>query len=162
MSVYRIYSEKVKGKNQKKMVAVADAEEYRKLRGTRHQQNLVKKAREGKQILWGKNADGSARWVDAKTGLVQFCYSCLPGADGLLAGSTRMSGSVGMDVDLERGAEESLEDFQRRLAEMKTATFCRGAADADGDGDLTIFDATAIQRCLAELPTNENIGKTVS
>ena len=52
--------------------------------------------------------------------------------------------------------------IQRRLAEMKTASFCRGAADADGDGDLTIFDATAIQRCLAELPTNENIGKTVS
>ena len=115
MSVYRVYSEKVNGQKLKKMVAVADAEEYRKLRGSQHQRELVEKARKGQQIPWGKNDDGTPHMVEAKTGLMQFCYSCLPGDDGLLAGSTKVSGSVGMDVDLERGAEESPEDFQRRL-----------------------------------------------
>ncbi|MBR1941535.1 MAG: hypothetical protein IJ845_09415 [Bacteroidaceae bacterium] len=115
MSVYRVYSEKVNGQKLKKMMAVADAEEYRKLRGSRYQHQLVNKARKGQQIPWGKNDDGTPHMVEAKTGLVQFCYSCLPGDDGLLAGSTKVSGSVGMDVDLERGAEESPEDFQRRL-----------------------------------------------
>ena len=115
MSVYRVYSEKANGQKLKKMVAVADVEEYRKLRGSMHQRELVEKARKGQQIPWGKNDDGTPHMVDAKTGLMQFCYSCLPGDDGLLAGSTKVSGSVGMDVDLERGAEESAEDFQRRL-----------------------------------------------
>ena len=115
MSVYRVYSEKVNGQKLKKMMAVADAEEYRKLRGSRYQHQLVNKARKGQQIPWGKNDDGTPHMVEAKTGLVQFCYSCLPGDDGLLAGSTKVSGSVGMDLDLERGAEESAEDFQRRL-----------------------------------------------
>ena len=115
MSVYRVYNEKVNGQNLKKMVAVTDAEEYRKLRGTPYQRSLVRKARGGKRIPWGKNDDGTPHMVDAKTGLVQFCYSCLPGADGLLAGSTKVSGAVGMDVDLERGAEETPGEFQHRL-----------------------------------------------
>ena len=33
--------------------------------------------------------------------------------------------------------------------------------DADCDGDITILDATAIQRYLAELPTNKEIGKPI-
>jgi hypothetical protein len=33
--------------------------------------------------------------------------------------------------------------------------------DADEDGSVTIVDATAIQRHLAHLPTNENIGQPI-
>ena len=34
--------------------------------------------------------------------------------------------------------------------------------DADGDGEITVLDATAIQRHLASLPTNKNIGKPIA
>jgi len=107
------------------MIAVTSEEQYRRLRGSRTQKIRVKKARDGQPIFWGKNSDGSVRWVEAKTKLEQFNYSCLPNEDGTLAGSTRLSNSVGMDIDLERGADESQEQFQARLEEIPTRVLAK-------------------------------------
>lgn len=71
MSVHVIYYKD----GAKLMRPVKDETEYRQLRDSEH--NL--------------HAD--------KHHMVQMNYSCLPNADGTLKGSTRMSGSVGMDID---------------------------------------------------------------
>ena len=64
---------------------VTSREEYLKLRGS--------KANIENRIMAGMGNE------DAKRNLVQMNYSCLPNEDGTLKGSTRMSTSVGMDVD---------------------------------------------------------------
>ena len=81
MSVHMIYYKD----GAKMMRPVPDREEYLKLRGTRSQVNLVAAVRRGE--------------VDKKSLLLQMNYSCLPNYDGSLKGSTRMSTSVGMDID---------------------------------------------------------------
>ena len=81
MSCYSIYYKD----GAKMMRPVPDREEYLKLRGTRSQVNLVAAVRRGE--------------VDKKPLLLQMNYSCLPNDDGSLKGSTRMSTSVGMDID---------------------------------------------------------------
>ena len=81
MSVHVIYY-----KDRAKMMRpVLTKEEYLTLRNSRRQQNTVKAVREG---------DASK-----KPRLLQMNYSCLPNDDGTLKGSTRMSNSVGMDID---------------------------------------------------------------
>ena len=67
------------------MRPVQTEEELRQLRSTERQQSLVAQARQG--------------LTDAKRKLLQFNYSCLPNEDGSLKASTRLSGSVGMDID---------------------------------------------------------------
>ena len=67
------------------MRPVLNREEYLKLRGSHSQGILVKAVRNGE--------------VDKKTLLLQMNYSCLPNDDGTLKGATKMSTSVGMDVD---------------------------------------------------------------
>lgn len=47
-------------------------------------------------------------------------------------------------------------------AELEVASYNEIAADADGDGLVTILDATGIQRYLAELPCNIGIGKVIT
>ncbi len=69
----------------KKMRPVPDRQTYLALRGSNRQQSFVKAIREGKTPL--------------KMMLVQMNYSCLPNEDGTLKGATKMSTSVGMDVD---------------------------------------------------------------
>ena len=69
----------------KRMRAIQTEQEYRGLRNSTRQQDLVLRARQGD--------------VDSKRQLLQFNYSCLPNADGSLRGATRLSGTVGMDVD---------------------------------------------------------------
>ena len=64
---------------------VTGREEYLKLRGSRSQKSLVAAVRRGEE--------------DKKPLLLQMNYSCLPNEDGTLKGSTRMSTSVGMDID---------------------------------------------------------------
>lgn len=44
---------------------------------------------------------------------------------------------------------------------LPNAEFNKKAADADEDGSVSILDATAIQRYLANLSTNQNIGKQI-
>ncbi|MBQ4414094.1 MAG: hypothetical protein II860_08200 [Prevotella sp.] len=67
------------------MRPVTTRAEYMALRGSNEQQQLMAAIRNGNETL--------------KHRLVQMNYSCLPNADGTLRGSTRMSNTVGMDID---------------------------------------------------------------
>ena len=69
----------------KMMRPVLSREEYLALRNGGEQQQLVRRIRGGEEALKHK--------------LVQMNYSCLPNDDGTLKGSTRMSTTVGMDID---------------------------------------------------------------
>lgn len=62
-----------------------DKSEFLALRNSPRQKALVKGVREGKTTL--------------KMMLLQMNYSCLPNEDGTLKGATRVSNSVGMDID---------------------------------------------------------------
>ena len=67
------------------MRPVTTRTEYMALRGSNEQQQLMAAIRSGNETL--------------KHRLVQMNYSCMPNADGTLRGSTRMSNTVGMDID---------------------------------------------------------------
>ena len=69
----------------KMMRPVLTREEYLSLRNGGEQQQLVQRIRAGEETLKHK--------------LLQMNYSCLPNDDGSLKGSTRMSTTVGMDID---------------------------------------------------------------
>ena len=69
----------------KMMNPVLTKEEYLAIRNGGEQRDRMKRIREGE--------------VELKRKLVQMNYSCLPNEDGSLKGSTRMSNSVGMDID---------------------------------------------------------------
>ena len=69
----------------KMMRPVLTREEYLSLRNGGEQQQLVARIRNGEEGLKHK--------------LLQMNYSCLPNDDGTLKGSTRMSTTVGMDID---------------------------------------------------------------
>ena len=81
MSVHMIYYKD----GAKMMRPVPTREEYLALRNGGEQQSIIKAVRSG---------DDSR-----KSRLVQMNYSCLPNDDGTLKGSTRMSTTVGMDID---------------------------------------------------------------
>lgn len=52
--------------------------------------------------------------------------------------------------------------IQRKISNLKfNSGFCRGAADVDGDGAVTIIDATYIQRYQARMNTPYPIGEPV-
>ena len=72
------------------MRPVKDETEYRLLRDSQH----------------NRTAD--------KHHMVQMNYSCLPNDDGTLKGSTRMSRSVGMDIDFDPKAA----DYEERMASV--------------------------------------------
>ena len=67
------------------MRPVLNREEYLKLRDSRKQQVTLKAVHEGDE--------------KQKNRLEQMNYSCLPNEDGSLKGSTRMSSTIGMDID---------------------------------------------------------------
>ena len=81
MSVHMIYYKD----GAKMMRPVLTREEYLSLRNGGEQQQLVARIRNGEEGLKHK--------------LLQMNYSCLPNEDGTLKGSTRMSTTVGMDID---------------------------------------------------------------
>lgn len=85
MSCHVIYYE-----NGAKLMRPVSSREYMALRDSEFQRHLVQKVRQGD--------------VNSKKKLVQFNYSCLPSADGKLAGSKIASNSVMMDID---GVQES-------------------------------------------------------
>ena len=86
MSVHVIFYQQ----GHKMMEPVATEEAYRRYRDSQAQQRWVETIRHPKP-----ETDVSA----AKRKLVQFNYSCLPTEDGCLKGATRLSKSVGMDID---------------------------------------------------------------
>ena len=81
MSVHMIYYKD----GAKMMRPVLTREEYLSLRNGGEQQQLVQRIRAGEETLKHK--------------LLQMNYSCLPNDDGSLKGCTRMSTTVGMDID---------------------------------------------------------------
>ena len=83
MSVHMIYYKD--GEKAKYLRPVTTREEYLKIRGSEQQRLTVKAVRRGDEAQ--------------KHRLIQMNYSCLPDDDGRLKGSTRMSNTVGMDID---------------------------------------------------------------
>ena len=67
------------------MRPVLSREDYMKIRGCEQQKRTVKAVRRGDEAQ--------------KSRLIQMNYSCMPNDDGTLKGSTRMSNTVGMDID---------------------------------------------------------------
>ena len=85
------------------MNPVLNREEYLAIRNGGEQRDRMKRIREGE--------------VELKRKLVQMNYSCLPNEDGSLKGSTRMSNSVGMDIDFVAPKELSAEEQKAWLDE---------------------------------------------
>ena len=87
----------------KMMRPVLTREEYLSLRNGGEQQAIVKAARAGDETQ--------------KRRLVQMNYSCLPNEDGTLKGSTKMSDTVGMDID--HIAPEEMPKVRERILQKK-------------------------------------------
>ena len=81
------------------MRPVLTREEYLALRGTEKQKAILKTVREGDERQ--------------KHRLIQMNYSCLPNEDGSLKGSTKMSSTVGMDID--HIAAEEMQAVKERI-----------------------------------------------
>ena len=81
MSVHLIFFQDGK----KMMMPVLTKEEYLAYRNGGEQRERIRRIRNGEVAL--------------KSKLAQMNYSCLPNEDGSLKGSTRMSNTVGMDID---------------------------------------------------------------
>lgn len=99
MSVYKI---ELMQDGAKHMRPVKTREEYLQLRNSKVQQSLIRRIRSGNVELKGK--------------LLQMNYSCLPNNDGLLKGATRMSNTVGMDIDF-KAPDNLIIDEQRAWLE---------------------------------------------
>ena len=82
----------------KRMRPVLTAAEYRNLRNSKRQQNLVEVVRKGDNSM--------------KHRLLQMNYSCMPSADMLLKGCKTPSSTVGMDVDFDTTAP----DYEQKMA----------------------------------------------
>ena len=99
MSVYVIHYKD----GAKMMRPVLTRDEYIALRNSNKQVSLLASVRKGKTPL--------------KMMLLQMNYSCLPNEDGSLKGSTRMSTTIGMDVD--HIAPSDLERVKETILEKK-------------------------------------------
>ena len=99
MSVHVIYYKD----GAKKMRPVLTREEYLMLRGSEMQKATLKAVRMGDE--------------EQKMKLLQMNYSCLPNEDGTLKGATRMSSSVGMDID--HIAADEMEAVKGRILAKK-------------------------------------------
>ena len=132
MSVHIIYYEGAK----KKMRPIQSREEYMKLRHSTRQQKIMKAVHEGDEEL--------------KRKLVQMNYSCLPNDDGSLKGSTRMSTTIGMDVDhIPTGEMEATK--QRILEKKDELGLLMLEVSARGEGYHLVF------RRREELTQEENL-----
>ena len=87
----------------KMMRPVLTREEYMNLRGSEQQKAILKAVRQGDESKKGK--------------LIQMNYSCLPNEDGSLKGSTRMSTTVGMDID--HVPAEEMQPLKERILSKK-------------------------------------------
>ena len=99
MSVHMIYYKD----GAKMMRPVLSREQYMALRGSEQQKANLKAVRQGDESKKGK--------------LIQMNYSCLPNEDGSLKGSTKMSTSVGMDID--HITAEEMQSLKERILSKK-------------------------------------------
>ncbi len=132
MSVYLVY----KQNGVKWMRPVLTREEYMKLRNGGFQVQNVARIRQGDEAL--------------KASLVQMNYSCLPNDDGTLKGSTRMSTTIGMDID-HIEAEEMPKIKERILAKKEELGLLMLEESARGKGYHLVF------RRRPELSQEENL-----
>ena len=132
MSVHVIYYKD----GAKMMRPVLTREEYLALRGSEKQREVLKTVREKDERQ--------------KNRLVQMNYSCLPGEDGALRGATRLSTTVGMDVDHIK-AEEMTAVRDRILAKKDELGLLMLERSARGAGYHLVF------RRRAELSQEENL-----
>ena len=132
MSVHVIYYKD----GAKFMKPVLTREEYLALRGSEKQHEVLKTVREKDERQ--------------KNRLVQMNYSCLPGEDGALKGATRLSTTVGMDVD--HIAPEEMTAVRDRILEKKDELgLLMLERSARGAGYHLVF------RRRAELSQEENL-----
>jgi hypothetical protein len=132
MSVHAIYYKD----GAKMMRPIVKRESYLKLRGSKKQQATVKAVRMGD--------------AGQKTKLVQMNYSCMPNEDGTLKGATRMSMSVGMDID-HINAEEMESVKERILGKKEELGLLMLERSARGAGYHVVF------RRKAEKTQEENL-----
>ncbi len=99
MSCYTIYY----NEGAKMMRPVTSRDEYLQLRGSKRQVAIVSDIRNGNDKM--------------KHRLLQCNYSCMPNEDGSLKGSTRMTTTVGMDVD--HIAKEQMQEVKERILAKK-------------------------------------------
>ena len=120
MSVHVIYIKD----GAKMMRPVLTREDYLKLRNGGDQTDLVRRIREGNESL--------------KTNLVQMAYSCLPNDDGSLKGATRLSNTVGMDID--HVPANQMEPLKERILSKKEELGLRMLEkSARGEGYHLVF-----------------------
>ena len=120
----------------KKMRPVLSEAEYRALRDSEKQKAMVAAVRKGEEKM--------------KMRLLQMNYSCLPNDDGTLKGSTRMSTSVGMDID-HIAKEQMVEVRDRILAKKDELGLLMLELSARGEGYHLVF------RRRPELSQEENL-----
>ncbi len=108
----------------KQMRPIGSRKEYISLRNSAWQQKLVKAVREGDEAQ--------------KSRLLQMNYSCLPNADGSLKGATRMSLSVGMDID-HIAADEMVPMKERIMAKKEELGLLMLELSARGAGYHLVF-----------------------
>ena len=120
----------------KMMMPVLTKEEYMAIRNGGEQRERVKRIRGGEESLKHK--------------LVQMNYSCLPNEDGTLKGSTRMSNTVGMDID-HIPAEELQAVKERILRKKEELGLLMLEESARGEGLHLVF------RRHPELSQEENL-----
>ena len=101
MSVFEVYQ---KDGGAKFMRPLQNREEYLSRRNTVKQRLTLKAARQEDERR--------------KSDLIQMNYSCLPNEDGSLKGSTKMTTTVGMDIDYKAPKELSDEEKQAWLREQ--------------------------------------------
>ncbi len=99
MSCYTIYY----NEGAKMMHPVTSRDEYLQLRNSQKQIAIVSDIRNGNDKM--------------KHRLLQCNYSCMPNEDGSLKGSTRMTTTVGMDVD--HIAKEQMQEVKERILAKK-------------------------------------------
>ena len=132
MSVHMIYYKD----GAKMMRPVLTEAEYRSLRNSARQQKVLAAVRKGDE--------------KAKHNLVQMNYSCLPNDDGSLKGSTRMSTTVGMDIDhIAQGELQAVKE--RILAKKDELGLLMLELSARGEGYHLVF------RRRPELSQEENL-----
>jgi len=108
----------------KMMRPVQNRKEYLDYRNGGEQQQLVQRIRAGEETLKHK--------------LLQMNYSCLPNDDGSLKGSTRMSTTVGMDID-HLSADEMPAVRERILAKKDELGLKMMEESARGGGYHLVF-----------------------
>ena len=120
----------------KRMRPILTREEYLQLRDSERQRITVQAVRNGME--------------EQKKNLLQMNYSCLPNEDGTLKGSTRMSTTVGMDID-HIAPEEMQSVMQGILSKKDELGLLMLEKSARGQGYHLVF------RRKTELSQEENL-----